>query len=686
MKHKYSFIFFFLFSSVVLAQPVEILMPQFNNSPGFERLEILCAAKFYDEGGRDGKYKFFNNAVLTICPTSTDQIITADIPFFSLMGGDSLKVFDGRTKDDPFLGFITNDIGGSGYFEASFENFSGCLTFTFYTTWSHGDDTQAVTSYDGWEADILCVPRLLEMGSPSDLYLNDDPSGDLIEEFNLKENDARIMQGRSSVLYAVSYHLTPAEAESGINPLPDLYRNTSSPQTLYARLEHLDTGTIDVEAFDLLVNPIPEPPLPELFELCDSDLDGGENIDLTNYAALLGQSSDERAFIFYDDPQDRVALSNEINQLYLAQDNPFKQIFYRYVDTTTGAYSYGEFGLQLDYIPELEPLADLTLCTDPSGQAVLNTKDINALFEAQGDYTISYHRSLGEAEAGTNALANNPLLSEGTEIFVRITTPASNCVYRDSFTVSLLPPLETSLEGGYTLCRYEDGSISGALVLDTGLSEEDYEFQWFLNNRPLPGEERGALEASEGGEYSVELYSKNQGCTLRLKSRIEEIPALSQFALQVDATPFDSNNVVRAVVAGGGTYEYVLNGQQTNSSGVFYGVPPGENTVVAIDPFGCTTLEQKFFIIGCPKYFSPNQDSVQDTWIVQGGEPVSIQRISIFNRFGRILAQLSGSEALNGWDGTFNGKPVLESSLWFKVEYTYLGEQQVSTGAFALIR
>lgn len=194
------------------------------------------------------------------------------------------------------------------------------------------------------------------------------------------------------------------------------------------------------------------------------------------------------------------------------------------------------------------------------------------------------------------------------------------------------------------------------------------------------------MTVEEAGEYSVLLGSLEYGCDLLLESSIQEVQAVSQFALQVDATPFASNNTVRAAINSDRSFEYILNGQESNSSGIFRAVPPGENTVVAIDPFGCTTVEKRFFIIGCPKYFSPNEDSVEDTWVIRGGDPVEITKVTIFDRYGKLLAQLNGPEYQQGWDGTFNGRPVLESSLWFRVEYTYLGERLASSGSFALIR
>ncbi|NGZ90128.1 T9SS type B sorting domain-containing protein, partial [Psychroflexus maritimus] len=38
------------------------------------------------------------------------------------------------------------------------------------------------------------------------------------------------------------------------------------------------------------------------------------------------------------------------------------------------------------------------------------------------------------------------------------------------------------------------------------------------------------------------------------------------------------------------------------------------------------------------------------------------------DRYGKLLKQLSPSS--EGWDGTYNGKPMPSNDYWFKVEYT----------------
>ncbi|SDZ84421.1 T9SS type B sorting domain-containing protein, partial [Bizionia paragorgiae] len=66
-------------------------------------------------------------------------------------------------------------------------------------------------------------------------------------------------------------------------------------------------------------------------------------------------------------------------------------------------------------------------------------------------------------------------------------------------------------------------------------------------------------------------------------------------------------------------------------------------------------------------YFTPNDDGYHDTWNIYGIENQPDAKIFIFDRFGKLLKQLSPTGA--GWDGTYNGNPMPTSDYWFTVDY-----------------
>jgi gliding motility-associated-like protein len=128
----------------------------------------------------------------------------------------------------------------------------------------------------------------------------------------------------------------------------------------------------------------------------------------------------------------------------------------------------------------------------------------------------------------------------------------------------------------------------------------------------------------------------------------------------------DANNV-EFFVEGDGDYEYAINDGPFQDESVFLDIPPGINTVVINDKNGCGTTEPiEFLVVAYPKFFTPNNDTFNDTWNVKGIEELTNPVVFIFDRYGKLLKQLGATE---GWDGNFNGRPMPATDYWFRFEY-----------------
>ncbi|SDB67167.1 gliding motility-associated C-terminal domain-containing protein [Flavobacteriaceae bacterium MAR_2010_188] len=108
-------------------------------------------------------------------------------------------------------------------------------------------------------------------------------------DFDLRLKDSEILGGQNPSITKVEYYLTYNDAEQAMNPLPTIYTNTSSPQTIYARVEN--TANVNALCYEiteliLIVNQIPGELLPEEERIC-VDLNGTETaIDPTLDTAL----------------------------------------------------------------------------------------------------------------------------------------------------------------------------------------------------------------------------------------------------------------------------------------------------------------------------------------------------------------------------------------------------------------
>ncbi|RKE90869.1 T9SS type B sorting domain-containing protein, partial [Ichthyenterobacterium magnum] len=98
-------------------------------------------------------------------------------------------------------------------------------------------------------------------------------------------------------------------------------------------------------------------------------------------------------------------------------------------------------------------------------------------------------------------------------------------------------------------------------------------------------------------------------------------------------------------------------------SNVFENVSLGYHTITIIDLNGCAEVTKDIVVIDAPKFMTPNGDTYFDTWHITGVETLPGTIIYIYDRFGKLLKQLSSNSP--GWDGTYNGALMPASDYWF---------------------
>ncbi|MDB4121495.1 T9SS type B sorting domain-containing protein, partial [bacterium] len=82
---------------------------------------------------------------------------------------------------------------------------------------------------------------------------------------------------------------------------------------------------------------------------------------------------------------------------------------------------------------------------------------------------------------------------------------------------------------------------------------------------------------------------------------------------------------------------------------------------------GCGQTTITITVMDYPLYFTPNNDGVHDTWNIIGLKNQPQAKVHIYNRYGKLLKQLSPTSI--GWDGTFKGSSLPTDDYWFTVEY-----------------
>ena len=100
-----------------------------------------------------------------------------------------------------------------------------------------------------------------------------------------------------------------------------------------------------------------------------------------------------------------------------------------------------------------------------------------------------------------------------------------------------------------------------------------------------------------------------------------------------------------------------------------------------IDTIINKTLEVSINNYSSTKYFTPNGDGINDTWLPVS--PDSKCEIFIINKLGQIVIVLKSEELPQGWDGTYYGKPIPSDSYWYIVTTQ---EGYTSTGILNIVR
>mgnify|MGYP006145029419 FL=1 len=310
-------------------------------------------------------------------------------------------------------------------------------------------------------------------------------------------------------------------------------------------------------------------------------------------------------------------------------------------------------------------------------------------------YNIGYYSQSGGN--ATDLITNLNISTPGTYTYYVYASAIGNpnCNDEISFTFTVHPLLDITIEGGVICVDSQTGDVLRTFTMNSGLNPAFFTVNWFLNGT-LMGT-GPSYTASQAGVYTVEFIKLTPdvgaGCNYNSTTVtiIQSSPAVADFTV---STPFESNTFITVNLTGGfGDYLYQLvypDGSITEyqSSNVFTNLPTGEYYVNIYDVLGnCSpTIVGPIYIINYPNFFTPNGDGYNETWNIWdlSHQPEAI--ISIFDRYGKLLKQMSASS--DGWDGKFNDQDLPSTDYWFLVEYFPQNstEKQQFRAHFSLIR
>ncbi|WP_100616097.1 T9SS type B sorting domain-containing protein [Confluentibacter citreus] len=473
----------------------------------------------------------------------------------------------------------------------------------------------------------------------------------------------------------------------------------SNPIYSTANVTYIETVTI---------YPVPVvEPLVELVQ-CENDLDGFSQFNINEVADKISANASNEIFTFYESEADAISGDSVItNSINYTNTIPSSDTVWARVENVNGCFSTSQVNLRVvnTQIP-ITFTRSLYACDgldgdDTNGVSVFDFSSIHYeilnMFPNPQDLEINYYTIESDALSESNPIEDISNYSNASspysqDIYVRV----DNKIYNDCvglgkhITLTVNPSPEFYIEPRQILCVSDPNH---SLVLDPveSSSQEAFNYSWTLNGNIIATSP--TLTVDNPGDYSITLTKTDgTGCsrTETVSVAASEIASIDQRNINVvDLSENNSITITNSSLLGVGDYWFALESKDGlvsypyQNEPVFNNLKGGIYTLLVEDKNGCGTATLPISVIGYPKFFTPNNDGINDFWQIQGINALiqAKTNIYIFDRYGKLLKQLSPLE--NGWDGTYNSYALTTDDYWFKLS---LQDGRTVLGHFALKR
>ncbi len=259
-----------------------------------------------------------------------------------------------------------------------------------------------------------------------------------------------------------------------------------------------------------------------------------------------------------------------------------------------------------------------------------------------------------DAPVGGNLLATNTTTYTPTNegAFYAESYRQTDCrsVTRSGFAIQISPVPQIPIISSDPIILCENRSVDLTINV-TGVT-----YEWST----VPIQTTQTITVTEPGSYTVTVANR-AGCTNTQTFIVVKnlIPIISEIVT--------NRNTVTILTAIDGDYEYSLNGNDFQLSNVFNFVSGGQKTAYVRERNQCGEDVEPFLLLIFPLYFTPNGDGFNDVFRIEGLELIPDARVSIFDRFGKLLFVISA--ATPEWDGNFNGVPLPSTDYWYRAEF-----------------
>lgn len=337
-----------------------------------------------------------------------------------------------------------------------------------------------------------------------------------------------------------------------------------------------------------------------------------------------------------------------------------------------------QFTITISQTPTLPPLPNLEGCES----VTLPTLNIPGV-------EVSYYARPNRE--GLIAPSDYTITDLGSRVIYVFASVVGNpdCNTESLYQITVYPLLDLQIQGGTICIDSETGEARNPFLLESGLNPNEFTVNWFLNNQ-LVGIGPN-YEAIEAGTYTAETTKLTPDVGSNCNYATTEVVVDSsspEFEINFITGTFAQSSTVDIITIeeGLGRYEFSLDNGPFQSTNRFYNIPPGTHIITVRDLRSlCGDFVYEFIALDFPKFFTPNNDGINDTWNIYDLRNNPEATVKIFSRLGRLVATIKTDGI--GWNG-FNssGKKETSSDYWFLVEFNHNGVPTSFKGNFSLLR
>lgn len=348
--------------------------------------------------------------------------------------------------------------------------------------------------------------------------------------------------------------------------------------------------------------------------------------------------------------------------------------------------------MQTDSIALLVKSVPFATISEGTSSFICEGESAQIIFNGTANAIVTYTINGGTEESitlveGLPTIVTTEILNETTVYeLVSVTFNEQNACTQavvGSVTVTVNPLPSVSLEDGTICVDPITLATTKTFLLNTGLNDAEFTFEWFDTNGTIALATNSFYEVSATGQYSVAIKNITTGCKALAFANVGQSLQPTDFRYTVSGF-FAGNPTLVITATPAGQYEYQLDFGPFQDSNTFENITAGTHIISVRDAEACAVLSKEILIIDYPRFFTPNGDGINDLWNIPAISTISITKIDIFDKFGKLIKQMSA--AGSGWDGTYNGQFLPATDYWFIINYQEDGVNKEFQSHFSLKR